>query len=134
MFYHYVPYREKNLMARQYTQEFKLWALRLAEEDGRVTGTARTLGLAQSVLWRWKKAFEKHGPEAFPGHGIPREVPPEGEEAELAPPGGGKRHPRKGCGHLQRRPAMRCSFIERQWGSDRRSRSAPLPHAGHNAR
>jgi len=52
----------------------------MAEENGHVTGTARTLGLAPSVLWRWKQAFEEHGPEAFPGHGIPREVTPEGEE------------------------------------------------------
>ena len=77
MFYHLVPYMEEYLMARQYTREFKLEALRLAKENGNVTGTARTLGLAQSVLWRWKKEFEKHGPEAFPGHGIPREVEPE---------------------------------------------------------
>ena len=33
-------------MARQYTQEFKLGALRLAEENVHVTSTARTLGLA----------------------------------------------------------------------------------------
>jgi transposase len=71
---------EEDLMARQYTREFKLEALRMAKENGNVTGTARTLGLAQSVLWRWKKEFKKHGPEAFPGHGIPREVTPEDEE------------------------------------------------------
>jgi transposase len=71
---------EEDHMARQYTREFKLEALRLAKENGNVTGTARTLGLAQSVLWRWKKEFEKHGPEAFPGHGTPREVTPEGNE------------------------------------------------------
>jgi len=63
-------------MARQYTREFKLEALRMAEESGNVTGTARTLGIAQSVLWRWKKAFDEHGPEAFPGRGVPRDLVP----------------------------------------------------------
>lgn len=67
-------------MARQYTREFKLEALRMAEQNGNVTGTARTLGIAQSVLWRWKKEHEKHGAEAFLGHGVPRDLPPEGDE------------------------------------------------------
>jgi len=32
---------EEDLMARQYTREFKLEALRLAKENGYVTGMAR---------------------------------------------------------------------------------------------
>jgi len=62
-------------MARQYTREFKLEALRMAEQNGNVTGTARTLGIAQSILWRWKKEHEKLGAEAFPGHGAPSGSP-----------------------------------------------------------
>jgi len=32
------------------------------------------------VLWRWKKAFDEHGPEAFPGRGVPRDLSPDDED------------------------------------------------------
>lgn len=54
---------------RTYTRAFKLEALRLAKESGNVTGTARNLGIAQSLLWRWKKKYEDEGERAFPGKG-----------------------------------------------------------------
>ncbi len=40
---------------RQYTREFKLEAVRLAEESGRPeTQIARELGIQDSLLKRWK--------------------------------------------------------------------------------
>ena len=63
-------------MARQYTREFKLEAIHMAKESGNVTGTAPTLGLSKSALWRWKKAYDEHSSEAFPEDGTPRETNP----------------------------------------------------------
>jgi transposase len=58
-------------MARKktYTKEFKQEAVRLAQQNGNVTETARRLGLQLSVLRRWKKELEEQGEKAFPGKG-----------------------------------------------------------------
>lgn len=58
---------------RTFSKEFKLEAVRLAQESGNVTGTARDLGIASSALWRWKKAVEEDQEQAFPGKGNPRD-------------------------------------------------------------
>jgi transposase len=45
---------------RQYTNEFKLEAVRLAERGDRpVAQIARELGLNDTVLYRWKKLYGK---------------------------------------------------------------------------
>ena len=55
---------------RQYDREFKLEAVRLIREEGRkVSEVARTLGINENQLHRWKKKFIEEGEEAFPGHG-----------------------------------------------------------------
>ena len=56
---------------KQYTREFKLEAVRLAEESGRSkTQVARELGIHDSLLKRWKAQLEgRSRAEAFPGNG-----------------------------------------------------------------
>ena len=61
-----------------YSREFKLEAVRLVSEDGiSVAQAARDLGIAQSVLWRWKKQFAEDPEHAFPGKG---KLKPQDEE------------------------------------------------------
>lgn len=55
---------------RQYTKEFKLEAVRLVLEQGRtIADVARSLGIGEGVLSKWKQNYEKLRTEAFPGHG-----------------------------------------------------------------
>ncbi len=57
-------------MARQYTVEFKLEAVRLAEAQGvPVAAVARQLGINPNLLYRWRQEFAERGQEAFPGQG-----------------------------------------------------------------
>jgi transposase len=43
--------------------------VRLAQQNGNTSATARHLGLRPSVLSRWKKELETFGEKAFPGKG-----------------------------------------------------------------
>jgi len=54
---------------KTYTTQFKQDAVRLAESTGNVSGTARNLGISDSVLRKWIKAAQQQGVRAFPGHG-----------------------------------------------------------------
>lgn len=55
---------------RKFNAEFKQQALALLFEEGlSVAEAARQLGIRDHQLRSWKKAFEKHGENAFPGHG-----------------------------------------------------------------
>lgn len=54
---------------KSYTKEFKEEAVRLAQQNGNTSETARNLGLQLSVLRRWKNELEDHGEKAFPGKG-----------------------------------------------------------------
>ena len=54
---------------KTYTREFKEEAVRLAQQNGNQSQTARDLGLQLSVLRRWKKKLEEKGEKAFPGKG-----------------------------------------------------------------
>jgi transposase len=57
---------------RVYTAEFKLAAVKLATEQGRsVAEAARSLGVSEKILRKWKLAFSSKGSDAFPGHGCP---------------------------------------------------------------
>ena len=54
----------------QYTKEYKVEAVRLIVEEGRsISEVARELGIAQSLLHRWKKKYEEGEIEPFPGKG-----------------------------------------------------------------
>jgi len=53
-----------------YTKEFKQQAVQLFETSEKSkTHIARDLGIADSVLSKWCKEYEKHAGEAFPGKG-----------------------------------------------------------------
>ena len=55
---------------KQYTREFKVDAVRMVIDQGRtIADVARSLGLAESVLSRWKESYAKLRTEAFPGNG-----------------------------------------------------------------
>ena len=59
---------------KRYSAEFKLEALRRANEEG-VTDTlvAEELGLSTRQLRRWRDEAKKDGDNAFPGHGNARD-------------------------------------------------------------
>jgi transposase len=58
---------------KSYSREFKIEAVRLAEESDRpVTRIARELGVRQNQIYKWKKQMETHSSKAFSGKG--REV------------------------------------------------------------
>jgi transposase len=55
---------------KQYTREFKLEALQLAQTSGRPKAQIeRELGLPKGSLHRWATQLRHQGREAFPGHG-----------------------------------------------------------------
>jgi len=55
---------------RRFTKEFKLEAIRLAEEaDKPVTEVARELGIRVNQIYKWKRQLETKQDDAFPGHG-----------------------------------------------------------------
>jgi len=56
---------------RSYTAEFKREAVRLAEERGNMSGTARELGLHASLIRKWRDGMENMDERAFPGKGKP---------------------------------------------------------------
>jgi transposase len=73
-------------LRREFTEEFKREAVRLANERGNLCQTARDLGVHESVLGRWKRALaeESRAPApvteqserslaAFAGKGNPRD-------------------------------------------------------------
>jgi transposase len=61
---------------RVYTEEFKREAVRLAQERGNRAGTARELGVSDTVLSRWTKRLGEANEDeaAFPGQGNPRDA------------------------------------------------------------
>jgi transposase len=62
----------------KYTKEYKIEAVRLIVEEGRaISEVARELGVAQSLLHRWKKKSEEVKIDPFPGKG---RLSPEDEE------------------------------------------------------
>jgi transposase len=65
---------------RKFTREFKLEAIKLIRERGVAYAQAsRDLGVHQTVLRSWVKAFADDPAHAFPGHG---QLKP--EQAEIA--------------------------------------------------
>ena len=55
---------------KQYTREFKMEALELWRTSGKSAARIeQDLGIPKGHLYAWKRQFEKHGAEAFPGHG-----------------------------------------------------------------
>jgi len=60
---------------RKFSKEFKIEAVRLAEESNKpVTQIARELGIRQNQIYKWRKQLETKGETAFPGTGQPAGV------------------------------------------------------------
>lgn len=53
---------------KQYTKEFKLESLKLAEQIG-VVKAAQDLGVSKTTLYQWRVAARDEGSDAFRGHG-----------------------------------------------------------------
>jgi len=69
------------LSRRQFTQEFKLAAVRRLEQGVSIAEVARGLEVNPNVLHRWRREFRQGPGNAFPGNGKPRWS--EGRVAEL---------------------------------------------------
>ena len=58
------------MVRRKYTKEFKMEAVRLAEDsDVPVDEVARELGIHPNTLYKWRREYLADGEAAFPGHG-----------------------------------------------------------------
>jgi transposase-like protein len=66
---------------RQFTQEFKLAAVRRLEQGVSIAEVARGLDVKPNVLHRWRREFRQGTRNAFPGNGKQRWS--EGRVAEL---------------------------------------------------
>ena len=66
---------------RQFTQEFKLAAVRRLEQGVSMAEVSRGLEVSPNVLHRWRKEFRRGPGNVFPGNGKPRWA--EGRVAEL---------------------------------------------------
>jgi transposase len=67
-----MPWKDKSMgrSRRKYTAEFKREAVRMALEPGRtLVEVAGNLGIARSLLQRWKSQVEARGATAFAGNG-----------------------------------------------------------------
>ena len=69
------------LSRRQFTQEFKLAAVRRLEQGVSIGEVARALEVNPNVLHRWRREFRQGPGNAFPGNGKQRWS--EGQIAEL---------------------------------------------------
>jgi transposase-like protein len=69
------------VLRRQFTQEFKLAAVRRLEQGVSIGEVARGLEVNPNVLHRWRREFRQGPGNAFPGHGKQRWS--EGRVAEL---------------------------------------------------
>jgi transposase len=55
---------------RAYTAEFKLAAVKLVTEQGySVAEAARSLGVTEKILRKWRRSLQDQGERAFPGKG-----------------------------------------------------------------
>ena len=69
------------LSRRQFTQEFKLAAVRRLEQGISIGEASRALEVSSNVLHRWRKEFRQGAGNVFPGNGKARWS--EGRIAEL---------------------------------------------------
>ena len=52
-----------------YDSAFKLKAVELSNERSNITELARELGIRVTMLYKWRKEYEKFGTGSFPGTG-----------------------------------------------------------------
>ena len=61
--------KETTRVRRTFTPQFKRDAVGLVKQGKTVTEVARSLGIARSLLQRWREQLDKRSAEAFPGQG-----------------------------------------------------------------
>ena len=54
---------------RKFDKDFILEAVKMAQDSGNVSETARNLGVHESLLYTWKRKYEADPENAFPGKG-----------------------------------------------------------------
>ena len=61
--------RNTTRVRRTFTPQFKRDAVALVKKGKTITEVARSLGVARSLLQRWKEQLDVESTEAFPGRG-----------------------------------------------------------------
>ena len=104
---------------RKFTREFKLEAVKLIRERGvAVAQASRDLGVHQTVLRNWVKAFADDPQHSFPGHG---QMKPEQVGDRAAASGsdqaqGRAGHPKKSRGLLREGIDVKFAFVAKHRG------------------
>ena len=78
----------KRSMARNFSRELKLSAVRRMLAGENVSALARELAVLRKDLYVWRDRFRAGGPEALRGRGRPRKVPPTERPPDRPPDGG----------------------------------------------
>ena len=58
-----------------YDTAFKEKAVELSDKRSNITELARELGIRVTMLYKWRKDYEKQGAGSFPGKGILKQTP-----------------------------------------------------------
>ena len=58
-----------------YDTAFKVKAVELSNERSNITELARELGIRVTMLYKWRKDYEKFGAASFPGKGTLKQTP-----------------------------------------------------------
>jgi transposase len=66
-----------------YDSAFKRKAVELSNERSNITELARELGIRVTMLYKWRKDFDKFGVGSFPGKGILKQTPEQKTISEL---------------------------------------------------
>ena len=61
--------KETTRVRRTFTPQFKRDAVGLVKQGKTVTEVARSLGIARSLLQRWREQLDERSAQAFPGQG-----------------------------------------------------------------
>lgn len=70
-------------MRKIYDTAFKTKAVELSNERSNITELARELGIRVSMLYKWRKEYEKFGAGSFPGKGTLKQTPEQKTIREL---------------------------------------------------
>ena len=66
-----------------YNSAFKRKAVELRNERSNITELARELGIRVTMLYKWRKDYDKFGVGSFPGKGILKQTPEQKTISEL---------------------------------------------------
>ena len=66
-----------------YDTAFKVKAVELSNERSNITELARELGIRVTMLYKWRKDYEKFGVASFPGKGTLKQTPEQKIISEL---------------------------------------------------